>query len=410
MNIINFLPPKHQEQALYVDFCDIYQYAYDKYANYDDIKYKYRDILSLNEDAVRAIVYEFGFSYILDVFELTQGISNINIILGFLSAIHALKGHRSGLELVFQLFGLDYTLLEWWEIDPMLHSVIYDQIVNLNIIDFWEPDTSYNVWDMVLPPGTNGHKYICVVAGDSGLSEPDWKLNENETFIDNTVTWAEFGREWGANANPDTKMPPDVFALDLVFEEEDYGSSEDFITSVLAIIDRLRIFVKNYVYPKLAILNWDTIWSETWYPNWEPNKEYRLGTVILPSYPNENDHGYICIISGTTGNTEPIWPLSGTINDGTIVWKEYGKALCYDFSSSLNHEDGESYSWMDEDFIQNLGIEYEEDEIFLPECLTNCDQCSTNDPHILPIDALYIFTTAGLFQPWDSWVDTITNI
>jgi len=472
MNLINFLPKKIKDYPLYVDFCDIYQYAFDKYANFDDIKKKYRDILTLNEDAVRAVVDEFGFGYVLDVFELSQGVLDVNTVLGFLSAIHALKGHRSGLELVFQLFGLKYTLLEWWEIDPVTHSHIWDEIVTSNTIDFWTADTPYEVWDMIIPPTPNDHKYICVVAGTSDSSEPGWLTGENESFTDGGVTWAEFGRDWGENVALNRQMPPDVFALEVEFSEEDYGSSDDFIASITEIIARLKVFVRNYVYPILAVLNWTTIWAEDWYPNWQPDTEYALGDVILPSYPNENSHGYLCLTSGKSGLVEPVWPTDSEdiVLDNTITWMEYGKSLWDEYLDELvvdspdystiwyhtwesttlyaegdfliptdDNDNGHAFIcttggisggtepiWPDsgsvgdgsavweeyclrEDFNQTGDQTYIiEDQVFAPGCITNCDECSTNDAHVLSIDAAYPFRTAGLIQPWDTWEDTIT--
>lgn len=55
--------------------------------------------------------------------------------------------------------------------------------------DLWLQSTSYNVGDLVHPPTQNGFIYECVVAGDSGATEPGWGTTQDQTFVDGTVTW-----------------------------------------------------------------------------------------------------------------------------------------------------------------------------------------------------------------------------
>ncbi len=66
------------------------------------------------------------------------------------------------------------------------------------------------------------------------------------------------------------------------------------------------------------------------YPKWRSETYYSvMNTVIIPA--NVNGHGYRCNNIGTTGSSEPVWPLvaSGTVNDGIppnhAVWTENGK-------------------------------------------------------------------------------------
>lgn len=57
----------------------------------------------------------------------------------------------------------------------------------------WAASTAYAVGDIVHPLVTNGHLYICVVAGTSNSSAPSWSTVHRAAVTDNSVTWAEFG-------------------------------------------------------------------------------------------------------------------------------------------------------------------------------------------------------------------------
>jgi hypothetical protein len=48
------------------------------------------------------------------------------------------------------------------------------------------------------------------------------------------------------------------------------------------------------------------------------------GQPSLAAFPAGNGHLYQCIQAGTTGTTEPTWPLgeSSTVTDGTVIWQE----------------------------------------------------------------------------------------
>ena len=53
---------------------------------------------------------------------------------------------------------------------------------------------------------------------------------------------------------------------------------------------------------------------------WQSNVNYSVGDIVLPTNPN--GHFYLCKMAGTSGATEPPWPMTGgsTINDGGVVW------------------------------------------------------------------------------------------
>lgn len=51
----------------------------------------------------------------------------------------------------------------------------------------WKPSTSYAVGNKVLPTGMNGRFYICINAGISAASEPEWR--DYEKTQDGSATW-----------------------------------------------------------------------------------------------------------------------------------------------------------------------------------------------------------------------------
>lgn len=56
---------------------------------------------------------------------------------------------------------------------------------------------------------------------------------------------------------------------------------------------------------------------------WAPGVAFAVGDRIIPATPVDNlaPRSYRCTTAGTTsGTTEPTWPTSGTVSDGTVVW------------------------------------------------------------------------------------------
>lgn len=67
--------------------------------------------------------------------------------------------------------------------------------------------------------------------------------------------------------------------------------------------------------------------------HWLPSTYYRVGTIVtpktIPSSPN-GGHYYRCISAGTSGTTEPTWPITtgGTVSEtGGPTWQESGNLI-----------------------------------------------------------------------------------
>ena len=53
---------------------------------------------------------------------------------------------------------------------------------------------------------------------------------------------------------------------------------------------------------------------------WKASTAYALNDKVFPTDPSTTPYYYECTTAGTSGATEPTWPLSGAVNDGTVVW------------------------------------------------------------------------------------------
>ncbi|HLM80699.1 MAG TPA: hypothetical protein VK302_08700 [Terriglobales bacterium] len=75
--------------------------------------------------------------------------------------------------------------------------------------------------------------------------------------------------------------------------------------------------------PKAKTLNPFGMKPFGWY--WAPGTPILAGEVCCPSSPDTgNGHTYQAQNAGTTGQVQPVWPLTeaGTVNDNGVVWKE----------------------------------------------------------------------------------------
>lgn len=71
---------------------------------------------------------------------------------------------------------------------------------------------------------------------------------------------------------------------------------------------------------------------------WTAATQVSVGEVVTPSTVGGNGHSYRCTTAGTTGNVEPIWPLTdgGTIADGaTAVWTEFSPVMAQSLQQIL---------------------------------------------------------------------------
>jgi len=53
---------------------------------------------------------------------------------------------------------------------------------------------------------------------------------------------------------------------------------------------------------------------------WTASTAYALNDKVFPTDPAASPYYYECTTAGTSDASEPTWPTSGTVNDGTAVW------------------------------------------------------------------------------------------
>jgi hypothetical protein len=53
---------------------------------------------------------------------------------------------------------------------------------------------------------------------------------------------------------------------------------------------------------------------------WAASTAYALNDKVFPTDPATSPYYYECTTAGTSDASEPTWPTSGTVNDGTAVW------------------------------------------------------------------------------------------
>lgn len=96
-----------------------------------------------------------------------------------------------------------------------------------------------------------------------------------------------------------------------------------------AVIQRVTRLAQPNVHPTVSSRDVEAIVDATARASvWTAATAYIFGNVILPTV--RNGHSYMCVIAGTSGATEPIWPTSqqATITDGAsdplLKWQEAG--------------------------------------------------------------------------------------
>jgi prepilin-type N-terminal cleavage/methylation domain-containing protein len=58
---------------------------------------------------------------------------------------------------------------------------------------------------------------------------------------------------------------------------------------------------------------------------WQASASYSINAIVIPT--TKNWHFYRCTTAGTSGASEPTWPITkaGTVADGSVTWTENGK-------------------------------------------------------------------------------------
>lgn len=91
---------------------------------YKDIGFKYKDIMQLSEDALRAMLIENGFGAILDLFEMP--LEKLQMFVLYLPMFKALKGTDIGFQQLLKLLTYDFKLETWLDNSTQLDEYTYN--------------------------------------------------------------------------------------------------------------------------------------------------------------------------------------------------------------------------------------------------------------------------------------------
>ena len=93
---------------------------------YKDIGFKYKDIMQLSEDALKAMLIENGFGAILDLFEMP--LEKLQMFVLYLPMFKALKGTDVGFQQLLKLLAYDFELETWLDNPTQLEEYTYNII------------------------------------------------------------------------------------------------------------------------------------------------------------------------------------------------------------------------------------------------------------------------------------------
>ncbi len=250
MNVEQFIPENLKQQPLFQKIAEVLDYLFDEKINYKDVTDKYKKFQDsdFEIDSVKEIANEYGYKYIIDVLKLND--EEIRELISFISAIDNFKGSRKGLELVFKFLGIKWDMQEWWEYE---YKIPFHENTNQ---DF---ETQLETLKTLAIKQLGGYiaelkKYeqnTFVVRSHKNIT--DFTTIENSLKAESDIFGDEqhisnLGRYQSAEI-------PNNFKLDLwVNQNRLYGDS----------IDRIKKFIRSYVYAKLENfnLNYDVVEDE----------------------------------------------------------------------------------------------------------------------------------------------------
>lgn len=147
---ISFIAENLRRHELYPKISEMLNYIVEQYAVTDiqDVEFKFTDPDKLSEDAISAIIEEYGFRYINEIVDTLTGIET-NILIHFISLLHLLKGHRRGLELVLKVLGFDSVIEEWWEQSPKGEPATFNMVVFFNLSNLAPGVSVFEVLDRI---------------------------------------------------------------------------------------------------------------------------------------------------------------------------------------------------------------------------------------------------------------------
>lgn len=146
------------------------------------------------------------------------------------------------------------------------------------------------------------------------------------------------------------------------------------------------------IYPLLSSTEIGTLVDATaGFVTWQASTSYAYGTVTQPTV--RNGHLYKCIVGGTSGTTEPFWPLytapdlrvgltqphwhgfqgmppRSEVSDGTVLWLEFGPDTNGAYNARLATYNG----WMQKaaKASADYDVSVDQDRLYRSQVYQNC--------------------------------------
>ncbi len=171
----------------------------------------------------------------------------------------------------------------------------------------WRNNQNYNRYEIVAPTNVsgsfnpaaaNGHFYFESRTGTrrTGGTEPDWtNCTDSGTCDDNAARWQD------AYARPDGGYVA-FQGNSRTYDDNRHGDGTGGDSG------------SSSAGPT------NTTTSDSYYsvPLWSASTAYAVGRQVKPG--TSNGYYYVVQAAGTSGGSQPAWPTSGSVNDGTVVW------------------------------------------------------------------------------------------
>ena len=128
MKVLDYLPKNFQDDELMKTIADLMEQASISDEDIEQVLYRFDPkVVASNLDYV---ISEMGFKYVSDPFSLTNEQKTMFIFMLYI--LNKFKGRKEGVDLVFQLLGLTYTIKAWHEKDPIGTQFTYDVHIEMN--------------------------------------------------------------------------------------------------------------------------------------------------------------------------------------------------------------------------------------------------------------------------------------
>lgn len=117
LSIGYFLPKERLKEPTFYEFTQVIDYLIlHEQIYFNDFIHKYNDLQKVRSKSLKEIIAESGYNYVSDLLSLND--KELTTLVKYLDIISDLKGSQSGLEVVFNLLDMRYSMQEWWDKNP----------------------------------------------------------------------------------------------------------------------------------------------------------------------------------------------------------------------------------------------------------------------------------------------------